>query len=238
MAHDGCEGGRSYGRCHGWLTLAIIPLLAGPAARLAAADVETRDFHIWVDQEFAGSYRMKIDSRDDGTVLVTGDASITVKKWLFKYTYVYNGTETWKGERLLRLESKTNDDGKKFAVTAAADGNNLRVKVVEQERTVHERAAPADSWTTTYWRLPEARLRNGPVPLVDCDTGKPIAGRMQYAGISQVTVAGQAMNCAHYRLTGEKLQVELWYDAHNRLVRETTVEDGHKTLIHLTKIHH
>lgn len=238
MAQGGCEGGRSYGRCHGWLTLAIITLLGGPVARSAAADVEYRDFHIFVDETYAGSYRMKIDSRDDGTVLVTGDANVTVKKWLYKYIYVYSGMETWKGERLVRLDSKCTDDGKKFAVTAAADGNNLRVKVIEQERNAYDRVLAVDAWTTTYWRLPEARLRNGPVPLLDCDTGKPIAGRMQYAGISQVTVAGQAMNCAHYRLTGEKLQVELWYDAHNRLVRETTIEDGHKTLIHLAKIHH
>jgi hypothetical protein len=211
--------------------LAMVVLLGGPLARLAAADVETRDFHIFVDDKYAGSYRMKIDSRDDGTVHVTGNANVTVKKLFYTYTYTYIGTETWKGNRLLHLDSKCNDDGKQFAVTVTAEGNNLRVKVNGQERI-----SRPDVWTTTYWRLPDARFRNGPVPLLDCDTGKAIDGRMHYVGISQVNVGGQPINCPHYHLTAAKLDVELWYDAQNRLVREVTIEDGHKTLIHLAKI--
>lgn len=231
MAPCGWKSGRGHVFGGGWLILAIATLVGGPGARLTAADVEYRDFHIFVDGKYAGNYRMKIDSRDDGTVLLTGNANVTVKKWFYTYTYTYQGMETWKAHRLLRLDSKCTDDGKAFAVTATAEGNNLRVKVNGQERV-----SRPDVWTTTYWRLPEARFRTGPVPLLDCDTGKPINGRMQYVGISQVTVAGQAINCPRYHLTGEKLDVELWYDSHDRLVREVTIEDGHKTLIHLAKI--
>ncbi len=231
MAHDGWGSRQKYGRCSGWFILAMITLLGGPLARLAAADVEFRDFAIYVDDKHAGSYRMKIDRRGDGTVQVTGTAGVTVKKLFYTYTYSYSGTETWKANRLLRLESKCTDDGKQFAVTATAEGPKLRVKVNGQDRI-----SRPDVWTTTYWRLPETRFRNGPVPLLDCDTGKPIDARMQYVGISQVTVAGQAINCPHYHLTGPKVDVELWYDSHNRLVREVTIEDGHKTLIYLTKI--
>lgn len=209
------------------LTLTVLTLMGGS---LAAAGVENRDFTIFVDGKAAGNYRMTIQNQANGTVVMTGHAKVTVKKFFITYTYTYNGGETWLANRLVRLDSKTDDDGKKFEVTATAEGNNLRVKVNNQERL--ERW---DVWTTSYWRLPDAKFRNGGIPLLDADTGKFIAGRLREVGLSQVTVSGQPTNCRHFRLTGENLQVDLWYDSQDRLVREESVEDGHKTILELAK---
>ena len=40
----------------------------------------------------------------------------------------------------------------------------------------------------------------------------------------------------YFRLTGEKLNVQLWYDAKKRLVREELVEDGHTMVLNLSSI--
>src|SRR5262249_26152493 len=149
---------------------------------------------------------------------------------IYKYQYTYRGTENWKDGRLLKLESTCNDDGKQFAVSAWADGSVLRVRSTGQERQTRW-----DVWTTTYWHTPDVRFHNQAVPLLDADTGKDIGAPCQYVGTQQLSVAGEVQNCKHFRLTGG-VQVDVWYDAQDRLVREESLEDGHRTLLELVRI--
>ena len=48
-------------------------------------------------------------------------------------------------------------------------------------------------------------------------------------------VAGQAVECAHYRVSGGA-QADLWFDANERLVRQDSIEDGHRTVLELTRL--
>ncbi len=217
-------------RSHGLALLAVV-VLAAPKVR--AADTEVREFSVSVDGKRAGQYTMTITRQDDGSSRMTAAAEIRLSflAGLKTYTYAFGGTEVWaKDGRLLRLESNSNDDGKRFTVLATAEGKELRVRVNGQERTTRP-----DVWVTTYWRLPGADQRNQAIALLDADTGKDIVARLQYVGPAQVNVAGQMQNMAHWRLSGGA-QVELWYDGAERLVREEFVEDGHRTVLELTQI--
>jgi hypothetical protein len=210
-----------------WFLLAVV--LLGPAwAR--AADAETRDYRVSVDGKPAGNARMVIQSNDDGTVVAqcSTDIRVTVVGLFRAYNYTYRGRETWQAGRLLSLESQCADDGKRFAVTAAADGAGLRVRVNGQERK-----ARGDVWLTSYWRQPDAARVGQVVPLLDADSGRDLDGLLEYAGEQPMNVAGQAQAVRHYRLRG-KVNVELWYDRSGRLVRQTWKEDRHRVLLELT----
>jgi len=196
----------------------------------AAADKETRIFSIKIDNKPAGTYQMSISRPDDRTFIVVGWADVSISKLFIKYKYTYQGTEVWKDGRLVRLTSKTNDDGKQFEVLAQADGDRLRVQVNGKEHTTRP-----DVWTTTYWSLPASMLRNQAAALLDCDTGKDLRGTIQYVGTEQLTTAGQTQNGAHYRITGD-VQIDVWYDAQRRLVREDALEDGHRVVLELARI--
>jgi hypothetical protein len=198
--------------------------------RAAAADSEVRDFVSYVDGRRAGTYQMTITTQDDGTVSMTGAADINLRVLLMRYTYSYRGTEVWKGGRLLQLQSRSTDNGKPYEVLAVADANGLRLRVNRQESR-----APADAWLTTYWRLPDANARNRVQNLVDADTGRVLTATLQYVGASQISVGGQLQNCAHYRLSGG-VQVDLWYDANDRLVRQEWVEDNHKAVLEVARV--
>ena len=215
----------------GRLWLVGVALVFAPLAQATAASVERRDFSLRVDNKPAGDYQMVITAQGDGTTVVTCQARVEVKKLvgIYKYTYSYRGTETWQGHRLIRLESSTNDDGTRFTVNAVADGNWLRVKVNDQERL-----SRPDVWTTSYWRLPEARFRNGAVPLLDADTAQPIDGQMRLVGTEALSIGGQTQNCAHYHVSGKRIEVDVWYDAQERMVRQESVEQGHRTVFELT----
>jgi hypothetical protein len=212
--------------------LLCLGAMVGVPALSRAADAEVRDFAIWVDGKRGGEYHMTIQAQDDGTISMGGQADVRLSflAGLKVYTYTYRGTEVWKDGKLVSFTSNSNDDGKQLWVNAAAEANGLRVKSSGGERVTR-----ADAWVTTYWRLPTANQRNGAVPLIDGDTGRDINANLQYVGASQVNVAGQGQNCSHYRLTGG-VQVDLWFDAAERLVREEFVEDGHKTILELTRI--
>jgi hypothetical protein len=211
------------------LLLASFVLVSG-SLRAVAADTEVRDYVTYIDGKRAGDYRMTITAQDDGTVTMSGQARISLRVFLVTYRYSYSGTEVWKGHRLQQLQSRTNDNGKPYEVSAQADADGLRLRVNNQPGR-----AAADAWTTTYWQLPEPTARQGNKALLDADTGRVLSATMQYVGASQVSVAGAAQTCAHYRLSGQ-VQVDLWYDGQARLVRQEWVEDNHKAVLSLARV--
>jgi hypothetical protein len=212
------------------LVLALFPM-----SRAVAAETEVREFAISVDNNPSGRYRMTIERRDDGTISMAGQAAVVVKKLgITVYRYSYSGTEVWqdrKDGRLLGLNSTSNDDGKKYEVYVSTEGENLRVRVNGQSRQVR-----GDVWTMTCWRMPDTRFHNQPVPLLDADTGKDFAGRVDHLGMAQIAISGQNQNCYHFRVTGGPNPLELWYDAQQRLVRQEFAEDGHRTVLQLIEV--
>ena len=215
----------------GVATLAIATWFV-QAKECAAGETEHRDFSIHVDGKRAGAYHMTITRADDGSIVMSGHADVQVSYLVYRYVYNYRGTEVWKDNRLQRLDSNCNDNGKKFTVNALADSTGLHVKTNSGDAS-----GPANVWTTTYWKLPEAQLRNQGLSLLDCDTGRVLSGKLQHLGAVPLNAGGTARNCARYRLTGE-IRAELWYDDEDRLVREDTVEDGHRTVIELVRVRH
>lgn len=200
-----------------------------PAAA-RAAEAETRHFNVTIDGKEAGSYKLTMQ-HDQGTSTITGQASIRYKVLIISYNYAYNGREVWKDGRLQSLDSQTNDDGKRFTVAARAENNSLRVVSNGQSRL-----ARGDVWTTSYWKLAPAQFHNKAVPLIDNDTGKDLNATLQYVGLEAVRACGTTQNYAHYRVTGPGLNVDLWYDGNEQLVRQESVEEGHRTVLELVQV--
>jgi hypothetical protein len=131
---------------------------------------------------------------------------------------------------LLRLDSTCNDDGKLYVLSATAENERLRLKVNNQEKIVR-----GDVWLTSYWAEPSNRL-NQEVALLDADTGRELATRLQQIGVEQRTIAGQTVNVTRYRGTGKHGVTDLWYDGNNRLVRQEWTEDNHKMVLELIRL--
>jgi Family of unknown function (DUF6134) len=207
--------------------LGIVCLLA--PGLLRAAETQTRVYAIYVDNKPAGECRLIYTTDADGSESISGHATVRVKKLLGTYSYQYDGTEVWKANRLQKLTSSCDDDGKKSTVDATAGARGLRV--VANGSTSH---VETGAWPTSYWRLVAPELRKK-LTLLEADTGRVLNGHLHPAGPFRVKVGELHVECALYKLTGD-LQAELWYDAQGRLVRQVSIEEGHKTLIHLKQI--
>lgn len=207
-------------------SLALLAALSGPAR---AADIETRDFAVIVGSKPAGEVHMTIHRQNNGSISLRCDTDIKVTSGLITYKYSFRGLEEWKDRRLVRLESNTDDNSKRYIVSAALSADGLKVKVNNVERTVR-----SDAWASSYWCLPDPKL-HAALTILDADSGKDFEGKLTYVATEKHRVAGQEVTLNHYRLTG-KLNIDLWYDGHERLVRQEWMEQGHKTIMVLVRV--
>src|SRR5262245_61027785 len=241
-------------RITGCLALAISGLLPtiARAAEPRVLEREMREFKVSVDGKGRGKCTIEIARRDDGTDRMHIDASLNFNYVVYEYRYSSVGTEIWKNGRLLRLENSANYNGTKYVVKASSRSDNLLVTVGDKTSNFEP-----DVWVTSYWQLPDllvqpgAAAGKGVVPaggrraarkedtttvvLLDSDKGQKLKGDVKRVGEETMTVAGKKTPCTHFRISGD-VQVNLWYDGQQRLVRQETVESGHKTVMELTRL--
>lgn len=213
---------------------------------------ETREFKVSVDGKERGKCTMQIRCHDDGTERMQIDATLRFNYIVYEYRYASAGTEIWKDGRLIELENTADYNGTKYRLKAKPFRKGLQVAVNGKTSP-----AAADVWATSYWQLPERlisadsegddaviqaaatkpALKEAPrsVLLLDSDKGQTLKGELKRIGEEKITVAGRREPCTHYQITGG-VQVDLWYDAARRLVRQETIDSGHKTLMELSRV--
>ena len=213
----------------GRLQFAVAFVLLGVLAEsVGAAHTERRHYSILVDGKEAGQSQLTIIEQDDGGVYVTAKAKVHVQGLLLNYAFTIDGQEWWKDGKLIGMKVLCNDNGKKCDLLVSQRAGQLMARVNGTDRLLR-----ADVWTTSYWKLADARFHNKPVPLLAADTGQERVGQLQYLGSKQLPVGNQLVACYHFRITGAGHPVDLWFDQHHRLVRQEFTESGHKTIIQL-----
>jgi len=214
----------------GVVAMSVVPAIG------RAADVEGRDFRVLVDGKPAGHAHMNFNRTDDGTTTVSCDTDVLVKPFPFvKYTYSYRGKEVWKAGRLQSFDSSCNDDGKAFEVAAAAQHPNVRVRIIAGGGQQEVRLVPGDTWLSSYWSQPDAKLVNKTIPIIDADNGRDISAKVVLVGAEQINVGGQEQQAQHFRLEGKTI-TDLWYDGMGRLIRQDWLEQNHRTVLELARI--
>jgi hypothetical protein len=246
-------GFRRHAAFHSFLQ--FVAGLLGLAATIAAAAEprevarETREFKVSVDGKGRGKCTIEISRREDGSDSMHIDAALRFNYVVYDYRYSSAGTEVWKDGRLIRLENAADYNGTKYVVRARADRTGLRLTVNDVTSQIE-----SDVWVTSYWRLPDRLAQAGEgsvvptggrrparesrtitIPLLDSDKGRTLSGEVKRIGEETVTVAGRKEPCTHFKITGD-VQVDVWYDADRRLVRQESLDSGHKTVMELTRI--
>jgi hypothetical protein len=213
------------------LTLvATVVLLAGAGGAARAVDTEHRDFTILVDGKTAGQSRVTVVQQDDGSAYMKATASVKLQG-LFAYNFSIDAEEWWKGGKLIALKAHSEENRKRTDVAVSGDGKQLVVNVNGQARTLDP-----DIWTTSYWKLADARFHNNKIAILETDTGTLLAGQLQYVGTEKLTVGTALKDCYHFRVTGIPAPIDLWYDQFHRLVRQEFTESGHRTIVQLDAI--
>jgi hypothetical protein len=200
--------------------------------RALAKTVEHREFTIFVDGKDAGTSKMTIVQEDNGTHFMSASLAVKFRSLLSDYTLKIEAKEWWKDDRLIGMETAAAENNKKTDVLVAFDKmNQLRMRVNAQERVIS-----ADTWTTSFWKLADARFHNKQVPVLEVDTGKEFNCELKYLGEKQLKIGNELQSCYHFRVTGGPGPIELWYDRYHRLVRQESTELGHRIIVQLINV--
>lgn len=126
------------------------------------------------------------------------------------YRFKHESHEVWVGDRLIRMVSKTNDNGDPVQLEVRADGAALTVGNPDESIKVDADAIPASLWNRVVVKRQH---------LLDTVNGAVMTTKATDLGEETLTIDGKPVTARRYRLSGDYHR-DLWYDASNgKLVR-------------------
>lgn len=173
------------------------------SARLAARTDPTQDlgFTVYRNGSEIGRHQLSFSRRGE---LLQVDVEIQFDVtfgFIPLYRYRHRNRELWQGERLVELESTTEDDGTEHWVRAEARGDRLVVASSEGRLEL-----PGDTTSTSYWN--ETSLQHG--RWLDTQRGILVRSQVEAHPSESVRVGSSTVMAQRYRLAGD-IDCQLWY---------------------------
>ena len=189
------------------------------SASVMAADQEWR-FQVYLDDKKIGTHDFVLQELDNQRKLLS-EANFEYRLMFVKlYGYEHENTETWAGDCLTGIESKTDANGKPFQVSGSLQGDRFVLS-----GTAGEAELPSCNMSFAYWNpvfLQQERLinvQNGEV--LDIEVSEP--------ELVQIEVRGVMQPAYRYLLDAGELKIELWYSENNEwLALETEARGGRR----------
>jgi hypothetical protein len=203
------------------LTLACALLYVSTSIVHAAED--NWRFDVLLDGKSIGYHHFQL--RSDGTQReLLSEARFNVKiLFVNVYHYAHDAHEFWNDDCLKRIDSSTDDNGKKRSVRGTRD--DVRFTVATSDRTDELTSCVM---TFAYWnpRILEA------THLLNPQTGEYVPVHITHVGTEMITARGVSQPAEHFRLVGDaliggKLKIDLWYSSNKDwLALESLSENG------------
>ena len=204
----------------------IVALLVALAITVpASASAGVWNFRVMLDGREIGRHRYELQPRNDGMEL-RSEARFDVRLLFFSaYRYEHEAVERWQGGCLRELQSRTVTNGERVAVSARDTGGQLAVER-PAGRDVHQGCV----FSFAYWdpRILEARA------LLNSQTGELVPVQVVRMGPDTVSVQGQDQLAMRHRISGPRLQIDLWYVGERWVALEALTEGGRRLRYELT----
>lgn len=191
------------------LAAATLSLTAIAPAFAAPPPGGNLNFTVLRNGSQVGQHQMQFRNEADG-LKIDIRTNVAVKvAFITAYRFEHEGHEIWQNGQLMRLWSKTNDDGTHHVLDVTSGGSDLSVTADGKAAEKAAVSIPASLWN-------EGILQQRSI--LNTLDGSRMTISVADLGTETVPVQGQAMPARHYAITGD-LQRELWYDAQNVLVK-------------------
>jgi hypothetical protein len=179
---------------------ALVLALSAPPA--LAVDAGEYTFTVLKDGAPVGEHRFAFD-RDGNRIEIEEETDIEVRFALIPvYEYEHDRREVWQNGRALKIDARTNNNGKRLDITVRPDGDGY-------VRTVNGRVDKFDGSTEilTYWRRDLLEHHS----FFSVAEDKTLRISFEYLGKEVLKVDGQRLPVDHYRMVGDE-EREFWFD--------------------------
>jgi hypothetical protein len=213
------------GRLLAFALLLLAPALsaaqaAGSPISVAESAVDAWRFRVYLDDREIGYHHFYLHQSGDERVLHS-EANFEYRLMFVRlFRYEHANTETWRGDCLRSIESRTDSNGEPYRVDGRAETGYFRV-----DGSAGQAKLPECVMSFAYWNpafLEQGRLlntQNG--EFLDVEISPPVA--------EPLTVRGQPQPSFRYRLEAGELRLDLWYSTNNEwLALESEVRGGRK----------
>lgn len=209
------------------LTKALIALLLAATSLAAVADPSSAAtagdawrFRVYLDDQEIGYHHFYLDE-SNGTRQLRTVASFEYRLLFVKlYDYEHENLETWSGDCLQSIESRTDDNGHALAVSGRSEAGYFRLDGSAGEANLPECVMSFAYWNPAF--LEQSRLLNSQDgEFLDVEVSPPVAESLE--------VRGEQRAAYRYRLAAGELRLDLWYSADREwLALESEVRGGRK----------
>ena len=175
-------------------------------------------FKVYLDGDEIGFHKFAIVHTEEQHE-VYSSARFDVK-FLFinAYSYRHDNIERWDGHCLNSINATTDDNGEFYKVSGKAVDDAFIINTTEKSSEY----SPCIK-TFAYWD-PEFLKQS---QLLNSQTGELIEVSSEFIGNTTTRHKGEDVDARHYRLSGDNLQIDLWYSAEDHwLALESLTENG------------
>lgn len=186
---------------------------------VTANDQEWR-FRVFLDDKEIGYHNFFLQAQEDQLQLQS-EAKFEYRLLFVKlFGYEHENIETWDGNCLTEIKSKTDSNGQPFQVNGALSGERFLLS-----GSAGDSQLPPCSMSFAYWNpdfLEQDRLinvQNGEV--LDIEVSEPERVELEVRGVLQPAY--------RYLLGAGEMKIELWYSVNNEwLALETDARGGRR----------
>jgi len=212
------------------LLASVLAVLTG--AVTAAADEfpygSTHSFNVYRNGQQIGTHTLAFQNNGDQKAVTTAIDFSVKAMGMTVYRYVHRGNEVWKGSTLQSIDTKTDDNGKQFAMRGQQDAKGLTVERkgtdtafgtaandqgLKREETVRE-TLPAGVMPSTHWNLNQVKQSI----LLNTQYGTPSKVKIVDLGKETIKTSSKSIQATHYRYSGD-ITLDQWFDDKGRWVK-------------------
>lgn len=184
----------------------------------AAGNSKSWDFSVLLDGDEIGYHRFEMTDLGDER-RITSEAKFDVR-FLFinAFRYRHDNTEVWSDGCLRSIESKTEANRKRFAVTGARDDDAFVVENGSEQNALEKCVMTFAYWDPDF--LQQSRLLNS-------QSGEYLDVEVEELGNDSIEVRGETVPATAYRLTAKTMELTVWYsDDDEWLALESVAKGG------------
>ena len=175
------------------------------------ADLKRIEFDIFRNNKHIGKHIFSF-KKANGKLLVDSEINFEIKKFgVVIYKYYVKGTETYENNKLIKFNSKTNQNGKEKYVNMKLENDEYII-----DGSSYKGSAPIDYLLGTWWNhsLIEARAQ------ISAVSGRIIEQKVTFIGKEKLTINNTTYNTLHFNFSSsdkklaknKRLNTDVWYD--------------------------